>query len=157
LQRVGQRGLPFFMARIDRAGQFSKRYAGASGTTLLESEVACPLWNVTAAFEQAGRIQLVRPSPLPKPAGRKATGFTMARTSKGSRRAGAEAAQFAVVLGLEARLAGQLAQARGLSLEPAQAMPVGPGCARCHRADCQQRSLPPRGAMLQFDERTAAG
>ena len=33
LQRVGQRGLPFFMARIDRAGQFSKRYAGASGTT----------------------------------------------------------------------------------------------------------------------------
>ena len=26
LQRVGQRGLPFFMARIDRAGQFSKRY-----------------------------------------------------------------------------------------------------------------------------------
>ncbi|MGI8942951.1 MAG: helix-turn-helix domain-containing protein, partial [Qipengyuania sp.] len=38
LQRVGQRGLPFFMARIDRAGQFSKRFAGASGVGFLETD-----------------------------------------------------------------------------------------------------------------------
>ena len=44
LQRVGQRGLPFFMAKLDRAGQFSKRYAGASGTLMLESERTCPRW-----------------------------------------------------------------------------------------------------------------
>jgi len=43
LQRVGQRGLPFFMARLDRAGQFSKRFSGASGATLLESDATCPL------------------------------------------------------------------------------------------------------------------
>jgi predicted transcriptional regulator len=52
LQRVGQRGLPFFMARIDRAGQFSKRYAGASGTTLLESDVACRAGTSTAALSK---------------------------------------------------------------------------------------------------------
>ena len=34
LQRVGARGLPFFMIRIDRAGQASKRYSGASGDAL---------------------------------------------------------------------------------------------------------------------------
>jgi predicted transcriptional regulator/DNA-binding XRE family transcriptional regulator len=56
LQRVGQRGLPFFMARIDRAGQFSKRFSGASGATLLESDVSCPLWIVHTAFERRGDL-----------------------------------------------------------------------------------------------------
>ncbi|MEP2550614.1 MAG: short-chain fatty acyl-CoA regulator family protein, partial [Marinomonas sp.] len=56
LQRVGQRGLPFFMARVDRAGQFSKRFSGASGATLLESDASCPLWNVHQAFDQQGEL-----------------------------------------------------------------------------------------------------
>ena len=141
------------MAGIDRAGQFSKRYAGASGTTLLESEVACPLWNVHRGFEQAGRIQ-VQTIAFAETSGQESDWFTMARSVEGTGAPGGEAAQFVVVLGLEARLAGQLAQSRGLSLDPAQAMRVGPGCARCHRVDCQQRSLPPRGAVLQFDERS---
>jgi len=38
LQRVGQRGLPFFMLRIDKAGQSSKRYAGASGSPLVATD-----------------------------------------------------------------------------------------------------------------------
>src|SRR3546814_7860947 len=56
LQRVGQRGLPFFMARIDRAGQFSKRFSGASGATLLESDASCPLWIVHRAFDHCGEL-----------------------------------------------------------------------------------------------------
>lgn len=153
LQRVGQRGLPFFMARVDRAGQFSKRYAGASGALLLESDVSCPRWNVHQAFERAGRfcVQLVE---FADEGGQPGRWLTLARTVEGSGAPGGDGAQFAVILGLEAQLAGELAQVRGLPLEPAQAVPIGPGCARCHRADCQQRSLPPRGAALQFDERT---
>lgn len=153
LQRVGQRGLPFFMARIDRAGQFSKRYAGASGTTMLESDVACPFWNVHRAFEQAGRIQ-VQTVEFAETDGQASHWFTLARTVEGSGARGGDTAQFSVILGLEATLASQLAQARGLSLDPTQAALIGPGCARCHRGDCQQRSLPPRGAALQFDERS---
>lgn len=153
LQRVGQRGLPFFMGRIDRAGQFSKRYAGASGTTMLESGVSCPLWNVHRAFEHAGRIQ-VQAIDFAESSGNRSTWFTMARTVEGSGAPGGNGAQFVVVLGLEAGLAGQLSQARGLSLDPGQATPTGPGCARCHRGACQQRSLPPRGAALRFDERS---
>lgn len=153
LQRVGQRGLPFFMARIDRAGQFSKRYAGASGTTMLESDVSCPLWNAHRAFEQAGRIQ-AQAVEFAETDGQTSHWFTLARTVEGSGAPGGEAAQFAVILGLEAPMATQLAQSRGLGLDPAQSVPVGPGCARCHRSNCQQRSLPPRGAALQFDERS---
>jgi len=153
LQRVGQRGLPFFMARIDRAGQFSKRYAGASGTMVLESGTSCPLWPIHRAFEQAGRL-VSGTIDFADSAGASGQWFTMARTVEASGAPGGEAAQFVVVLGLEARLAGQLAQARGISLDPARAVPTGPGCARCHRAGCQQRSLPPRGAALEFDERS---
>ncbi|MFM5952781.1 MAG: short-chain fatty acyl-CoA regulator family protein [Novosphingobium sp.] len=153
LQRVGQRGLPFFMARIDRAGQFSKRYAGASGTTMLESDVACPLWTIHRAFDQAGRI-LPQTVEFAEPNGQTARWFTMARTVEASGVPGGEGGQFVVVLGLETQLAAQLAQSRGLSLDPAQATATGPGCALCHRADCRQRSLPPRGAALQFDERS---
>ena len=56
LQRVGQRGLPFFMARIDRAGQFSKVFTGASSASFLETESSCPLWSAHRAFDQADRL-----------------------------------------------------------------------------------------------------
>ena len=58
LQRVGARGLPFFMLRIDRAGQVSKRYAGASSAALAEAGGRCPLWKLLNAFDQ--RVELVR-------------------------------------------------------------------------------------------------
>ncbi len=153
LQRVGQRGLPFGMARIDRAGQFSKRFAGASGSPLIDGEASCPLWIAHRAFEQGGRIgtQLVE---FASGAGTPGLWLTMARTVEGSGALGAEAPQYAVALVLEARLAGQLAQSRGMALDAAHATRTGPGCAACHRADCLQRSLPPCGAALQFDERT---
>lgn len=44
LSRVGARGLPFFMIRIDRAGLASKRYAGASGAALVEAAVRWSSW-----------------------------------------------------------------------------------------------------------------
>ena len=153
LQRVGQRGLPFFMARLDRAGQFSKRYAGASGTTLLESSASCPLWNVHRAFEQAGRI-IVQNVAFTDPAGQVSQWFTLARTVEGNGALGSDSARFVVVLGIEAGMAAQLAAAQGMRLAADQAEVIGAGCALCHRADCQQRSLAPRGAVLEFDERS---
>lgn len=148
LNRVGQRGLPFFMARIDRAGQFSKRFVGASGATLLESDSSCPLWIANRAFERTG--ELCRQAVVVDGADAgPAHWFVIARTVEGSGAAGD--ARFVVVLGLEARLAGILAQASGISLEASAATRIGLGCARCHVEECPQRSLPPRGARLQFD------
>ena len=153
LQRVGQRGLPFFMARTDHAGQFSKRFAGASGTALLDSEGSCPLWIAHRAFESPLDLQVQLVSVADSGAA-STEWFTMAHMVEGS--GSAVFARFVVILGVEARLAGDLAQARGVSLAAPHAVPIGPGCARCHRPDCRQRSLPPRGAKLYFN-RTERG
>ncbi|MDN3645563.1 short-chain fatty acyl-CoA regulator family protein [Pontixanthobacter aestiaquae] len=148
LQRVGQRGLPFFMARLDRAGQFSKRFAGASAATLLESEMSCPLWVANHAFERPGHLCVQAVVAQGVDAGPDHW-FTISRTVEGSGASGE--ARFVLVLGLEAKLAADLAQARGVNLAVEDADPIGLGCARCHRPGCTQRSLPPRGAQLSFD------
>lgn len=148
LQRVGARGLPFFMIRIDRAGQASKRLAGASGATLVEVDGRCPLWRLHHAFERPGAlaVQLVELEDGER-------WLTMARTvTPQGRRYGATGAEFAVGLGVSARLAATLAVARGIDLTK-EATPIGPGCRACLRADCPQRSLPPTGRALTFNER----
>ncbi len=148
LQRVGQRGLPFFMVRLDRAGQFSKTFTGASTARFVESDASCPLWHAHRAFDRAGELQ-VQFVALDESGERDGGWLTMARTVEGSGAPGE--AQFVVAVGVEAVLAGDLAQARDISLRPADAQPIGPGCARCHRSGCRQRSLPPRGRKLAFD------
>ncbi|MGX7952457.1 helix-turn-helix domain-containing protein [Tsuneonella sp. HG249] len=144
MQRVGQRGLPFFMGRIDRAGQFSKRHAGASGATLLDSDASCPLWQAHHAFERTGQF-CVHTVVVDGAGAAPDHWLTVARTVEGR-----GYARFVVVLGLEAQLAEELAVARGRSLRPADATPIGHGCARCHIPGCTQRSLPPGGTPLQF-------
>ena len=148
LQRVGQRGLPFFMVRIDRAGQFSKTFIGASTARFIESGASCPLWHAHRAFDRAGELQ-VQFVALDDSGDRDGGWLTMARTVEGSGAPGE--AQFVVVLGVEAVLANELAQARGISLRADDAQPIGPGCAQCHRIQCSQRSLPPIGRRLAFD------
>lgn len=149
LQRVGQRGLPFFMARIDRAGQFSKRFSGASGATLLESEASCPLWIVHRAFERRGEL-CVQPIIVDGVDAGPKHWLTLAQTVAAAGAVGGQAG-YVVVLGVEARLAGDLAAARGRSLAEGDAQPIGLGCARCFRRDCRQRSLPPRGTHPSTD------
>ena len=149
LQRVGARGLPFFMIRIDRAGQSSKRYRGASTSPMVESDARCPLWNLHAAFDRPGSLvsQLVTLEDNSR-------WFTLARTvNPQGRRAGSIRAQFVIGLGLEASQAVPLASAQGLDLIRSEATPVGPGCRNCARPDCPQRSLPPAGRVLVFNER----
>jgi predicted transcriptional regulator len=61
-------------------------------------------------------------------------------------------AEFVVGLGIAAELAGSLALARGLDLTGA-ATPIGLGCRQCTRPACPQRSAPPAGRTLLFNER----
>jgi predicted transcriptional regulator/DNA-binding XRE family transcriptional regulator len=148
LQRVGQRGLPFFMARLDKAGQFSKLFAGASGATLLESQPTCPLWNVHEAFDRGGEmcVQSIRVDGVDSGPDH---WVTFAQTVDGS--GGVGEAHFVIVLGVEARIAKDISDARTLDFSPARAKPIGLGCARCGIASCRQRSVPPRNASLEFD------
>jgi len=152
LQRVGARGLPFFMIRIDRAGVSSKRYAGASGSPLVETDARCPLWSLHNSFDRPG--QLVRQLVELEDGSR---WFTLARTVQPQTgRAGSIRAEFAVGLGLDAGLASSLAASRGLDLAGPAATGVGLGCRTCTRPDCPQRSAPPVGRVLVFNDRERA-
>ena len=153
LQRVGARGQPFFMIRIDRAGQSSKRFAGASASPLVEADGRCPLWRLHHAFDRPGH--LVRQVVVLQNESR---WFTMSRTvhPQGGR-AGSVRAEFVVGLGLDAKLAAPLVAARGLDLKQGEAAPIGLGCADCTRPDCPQRSAPPRSRALVFNERERGG
>lgn len=149
LQRVGQRGLPFFMLRIDRAGQSSKRYAGASASPLVETDRRCPLWHVHNVFARPGTLlpQLVELEDGSR-------WFTLSRAVHPQTAvSGAIEAEFAICLGLDAKLAAPLAAARGIDLETGAATAIGLGCPACTRPDCPQRSAPPAGRVLVFNER----
>ena len=148
LGRVGARGLPFFLLRIDRAGQVSKRYAGAGNAALVEAEGRCPLWTVFHSFDRPGTL-IVQSVEMPD--GVRFLTMTRAVERPGRSAAGVTG-HFAIVLGLEAAWAAQTAAARGR--DPArEATPIGPGCRRCPRADCPQRSLPPSGRALLVTDR----
>ncbi|MBZ6381215.1 helix-turn-helix domain-containing protein [Sphingomonas sanguinis] len=148
LHRVGARGLPFFMLRIDRAGQVSKRLVGAADPGLAEAEALCPLWNALGAFDRAGEPisqSVVMPDG--------AAFLTVAqRVDRAGRSASGASAQFAILLGLAAALSGQLSERLG-GETARPATPIGPGCRRCPRPDCPQRSLPAIGRPLMVNER----
>jgi predicted transcriptional regulator len=136
------------MVRLDRAGQFSKSFMGASTARFAGEDVSCPLWDAHRAFERGGEL-VVQYVSLEDSSEVQGGWLTMMRSVEGSGAGGS--ARFVIAVGIEAVLASELAQARRLSLRSADAQPIGPGCARCHRESCPQRSLPPRGRKLHFD------
>ncbi len=148
LQRVGARGLPFFMLRIDRAGQGSKRYAGASQSPLVDGDARCPLWGVHEAFARPGEVvaELVELEDGSR-------WFTQSRSvAAPGATGGGTPARFAVCIGVDAKVAAPLAAARGIDLMRSPATPIGLGCRRCTRSGCVQRSMPPLGRPLRFRE-----
>ncbi len=59
-----RRAFPIFFARVDRAGNITKRHSAAK-LQFARFGAACPLWNVHQAFEMPGRIirQLAEKNP----------------------------------------------------------------------------------------------
>lgn len=148
LSRVGARGLAFFMIRTDRAGQVSKRFAGASGSPLTEGTGLCPLLDTFAVFGRTDEriVQVVALEDGTR-------WFTSSRcVGPAGGWSGDVRARFAVTLGLAAEAAGVLAAARGVDLS-GQATPIGLGCRACTRPDCPQRSAPPAGRAMIVSER----
>jgi XRE family transcriptional regulator, fatty acid utilization regulator len=145
LQRVGARGLPFFMLRIDRAGQVSKRFAGGSSSPLVDGGHHCPLWRLHLAFARPGDI--ITDRVVLEDGSR---WLTLARAVDGpARDVEGRTARFVVAIGVEERLAGPMTALR--DLPPANS--IGLGCTRCTRADCVQRAMPPLGKVLTVNER----
>ncbi|MGN6283983.1 MAG: short-chain fatty acyl-CoA regulator family protein [Afipia sp.] len=148
LQRNGERGIPFFFIRIDRAGNISKRQ---SATDFHFSRVGgtCPLWNVYEAFANPGKI-LTQLAQMPD--GR--TYLWIARTVSHHRGGyGSPGKTFSVALGCDLHHAERIVYSRGLDLNsPESATPIGVGCKVCERLECSQRAFPPIGRSLRIDE-----
>ncbi|MEL7445162.1 MAG: short-chain fatty acyl-CoA regulator family protein [Pseudomonadota bacterium] len=141
LQRVGERGLPFFSARFGRTGRMVAFTAGASGAVFPLEGARWPAWAPYAAFESRGQM-LTQAVTFGEGEAAPKHWFTIARTIEVD--GAACSARRSIVLGLEARFAGELAHARGVSLAIEDATPLGTGCPRCGRADC----LTPASARL---------
>ncbi|NKY53440.1 short-chain fatty acyl-CoA regulator family protein [Nocardia vermiculata] len=151
LQRQGQRGVPFFFVRTDRAGNISKRQ---SATAFHFSRVggSCPLWVVHEAFSHPGRI-LTQVAAMPD--GRRY--LWIARTTNPTpHRFGDTGKEFAVGLGCDIEYADRLVYSQGLHLDdPAAAVPIGAGCKVCERPNCAQRAFPQIGRPLAVTENTS--
>jgi len=139
LSRPGALGVPFFLMRIDQAGNVSKRFASLA-FPFSRFGGACPRWNIHAVFKTPGRILT---QVIETPDG--ARYFTLARAVKRPTAAwgGGDEAELALGLGCELKYAGRLVYARGLDLEKPSATEIGPTCRLCERVNCRERAAPP--------------
>ncbi len=149
LQRPNARGIPFFLLRVDNAGNVSKRFS--SGTfPFSKFGGTCPLWNVHSTFDTPDRLlrQIVE-----MPDGSRF--FSVAQTV---RRPVAPHPQpqprFAIGLGCDIRHAAKLVYAGGMDLEKEEGTPIGVNCRLCERENCSQRAEPPLTRTLILDETT---
>ncbi|PDT76424.1 short-chain fatty acyl-CoA regulator family protein [Bradyrhizobium sp. C9] len=149
LQRPNARGVPFFLLRVDNAGNVSKRFS--SGTfPFSKFGGTCPLWNVHSTFDMPDRL-LSQVIELPDGT----RYFSIAQTV---RRPVAPYPQpqprFAIGLGCEIRHAAKLVYATGMDLEKVEGTPIGVNCRLCERENCSQRAEPPITRTLILDETT---
>ena len=148
LQRPGARGVPFFMMRLDPAGNVSKRYS-ADGSHFARVGGACPRWSVHDAFRGCGRI-LTQVVELPD--GQRF--FTLAASvSRPSTGHGRHGPQHVIVLGCDIEHAAQLVYADGVAVNDDDITePVGTHCRLCERPDCAYRAFPPIGSALAVND-----
>jgi predicted transcriptional regulator/transcriptional regulator with XRE-family HTH domain len=147
LSRPAARGVPFFMLRIDAAGNISKRFGGGT-FPFSRFGGGCPRWRIHAAFRSPGKIltQIVE-----TPGGGRY--FTFARTVPRIAVAFAEEdSELAVGLGCELKYAGRLAYARGIDLAAPVVTEIGSACRVCERPNCPQRAAEPVSRTLAVDD-----
>jgi XRE family transcriptional regulator, fatty acid utilization regulator len=147
LGRSGARGVPFFMLRVDSAGNISKRFAGEA-FPFSRFGGTCPRWNLHSAFQTPGRVvtQIVE-----TPDGQRF--FTVGRTvERAVRLDPREDSQLAIGLGCDVKHASRLIYADGLDLAEPRVMPIGPACPICPRPRCPQRAAAPAGRTLTVNE-----
>ena len=148
LRRAGSEGVRFHLARVDIAGNISKRFS-ATSVRFPRFSGLCPLWNVHAAFLQPGRIR-VQLSRLPDGNAL----FSVARTVQ--RHAGdyhQPTVLYSVGIGCDAAEARRLVYSDGMDLEHLEAaVPIGITCRLCERTNCQARAFPSLQFPLRIDE-----
>ena len=147
LQRPQLKGVPVFFAKIDRAGNITKRHS-ATKLQFARFGGACPLWNIHEAFESPERIirQLaqtpdgVRYLSVACRIEKSGVGFNMPRP------------RYAIALGCELSYAKNFVYADTMDhSSKASFAPIGVSCRVCERSDCIQRAVPPLKRKINID------
>jgi len=152
LQRPGLKGVPVFFARIDRAGNITKRHSAAK-LQFARFGAACPLWNAHQAFETPGRVirQLAE-----TPDGVRYLSVAT-EIAKGGGGFNTPHRRYAIALGCEVTYAADFVYADGLDLTSRTAFdPIGISCRICERVNCFQRAVPPLKSRLMVDHNRRA-
>lgn len=147
LQRPRLKGIPFFFARVDRAGNITKRHS-ATKLQFARFGAACPLWNVHRAFESHGTIirQLAE-----TPDGSRYISLA-AHVIKKSGGYSGPVLHYAIALGTEIAHARDIVYCDDLDLAREAAFePIGVSCRICERLTCPQRSVPPLNRAISID------
>ncbi|MCB9959626.1 MAG: DUF2083 domain-containing protein [Rhodospirillaceae bacterium] len=153
LQRPGASGIPFFLLRLDQAGNISKRFsAGADHFPRLGG--SCPRWIAHEALWQPGRI-LTQVVELPDGQRYFTLATAIGRPGAGFRRSGPRQI---LALGCDIAHAAQLVYADGIAVHADEvAEPIGPTCRLCERSDCVMRAYAPSGVDLDINESLRPG
>ncbi|MGB1161243.1 MAG: helix-turn-helix domain-containing protein [Alphaproteobacteria bacterium] len=139
LQRPGTRALPFFLLRMDAAGNVSKRFS-AGGFSFSRYGGACPAWSIVNAPRHPGNLGVDK---VQLPEGGEF--LSLAKSiRKGLPTSGRPQRRLTVVLGCSFEHAEQVVYAD--SLRDAEPSPVGTNCRLCPRARCEFRAFPASGA-----------
>lgn len=147
LARPGARGIPFFLVRVDSAGNVSKRFSSGR-FPFSQFGGTCPLWNLHSTFKTPGQV-VTQVIELPD----NSRWFSIARSVKRAfNRWGTPDPHFVVGLGCELKYAHRLIYARGLDLSSPDPTPIGINCRLCERTACPQRAAPPLMHALIVDE-----
>lgn len=147
LQRSGRKGVPIFFARIDRAGNITKRHSAAK-LQFARFGAACPLWNVHQAFEQPGRI-IRQLAETPDGVRYLCLATEIAKGGGGFR---APQRRYAIAVGCEVTHARDFVYADDLDIDNRAAFdPIGISCRICERVNCPQRAVPPLKRRLVVD------
>ena len=146
LGREGLSGVPFFLLRVDPAGNVSKRLGG-SDIPFARHGGTCPLWSAHGAFKTPGVI-VTQFFELPD--GERF--FSVSRTVlTGGGGFKAESAERVIALGCSVEHVGQLVYTDPSEVDGA-ATPVGVSCRLCQRSDCLSRAEPPLGRQVLRDD-----
>ncbi|WP_300526786.1 short-chain fatty acyl-CoA regulator family protein [Maricaulis sp.] len=149
LQRSGARGLPFFMIRVDGAGNVSKRFGGGI-MPFVRSGGGCPKWNLYDALRLPERIHA---QSFELPDGRRF--LSLARGQISPAPAGQPPVLHAIALGCDWDHASRIIHADPLSDSAPQAL--GIACRLCERSDCAQRAFPPINRKLDVEPHVLGG
>jgi len=148
MQRPGNEKIPFFLIRVDPAGNISKLLDGA-GFPFAKHGGACPLWSVHSVFKTPRQIVT---QWLELPDGKRF--FSIARTvTAGGGSFDATRVERAIAVGCAAEHAKQLIYTRdGRDPRADEPTPIGVACRVCHRPRCTARSALPIGRELLPDD-----